>query len=362
MVVPPVYEPIRRALPIDQWPPEDRNAWENAHRDTGPFDNPGNAVHWRPDTRRSYRFAYGRWLSFLQYTGRLDVDTGPKYRVTADNISAYVAMLQTQVKPVTVWGYLNELHNVLYAIAQDGDWGWLHGIVNRLHLSISPRTDLPAKLRPIDEIYRLGLVLMQRAETEVPMRPLDDSVHHRDGLMIALLASAPVRLKNFAMLQIGTDLLSTSDGYLIVIPKEEVKNKQPIEFDVMESLVPHIDRYLDHHRPRLLKDTASNRLWVSKAGRPIKPHHVSARITKVTKRELDVAISPHVFRHCAATSIADTTSELARMIRPLLSHTTNATSERYYNKGSILRASQQQAMVIDRLRERQEQTGMEEGP
>ena len=79
-------------------------------------------------------------------------------------------------------------------------------------------------------------------------------------------------------------------------------------------------------------------------------HHVSQRIVKVTKRELGLPISPHLFRHCAATSIAETSPELSRIIRPLLAHTRITTSERYYNRASVLQASRRHTDAIQKLK------------
>ena len=80
-------------------------------------------------------------------------------------------------------------------------------------------------------------------------------------------------------------------------------------------------------------------------------HHVSKRIVKVTERILGTKISPHLFRHCAATSIAELSPEFARIIRPLLAHATIMTSERYYNRASVLEASRRHGATIQQLKD-----------
>jgi hypothetical protein len=134
---------------------------------------------------------------------------------------------------------------MLYRCAPEQNWGWLREIVNRLHRLVQGRTDLPRRLRPIDEIFRTGIRLAKSAYNEVPRRPLDNYVHVRDGLMIALLASAPIRVTNFAGISIGVHLVRTESGYTLFIPRDEVKNNQPIEIEVVEELVPLLDRYLE---------------------------------------------------------------------------------------------------------------------
>ncbi len=110
-----------------------------------------------------------------------------------------------------------------------------------------------------------------------------------------------------------------------------------------------------------LAGQVSDFLWISKDGHRMRDHHVSKRIVKVTKRELGIPISPHLFRHCAATSIAETSPELARIIRPLLAHTRITTSERYYNRASVLQASRRHADAIQNLKAELSASQLQEG-
>lgn len=352
-------ELIRRALPFDEWPVEDRHLWITAIQQGDLFTDAGQAAQWRPATRRSYLFAYGRWLRFISWRKPSLLKHAPSDRLTREHFFSYVDLLKDQqLNPTTIWGYVNELNNVAYRLMPELDWSWLRQIANRLHLVVRPRPFLEAQLVPIQELYQLGFRLIEQSESKRPRRPSCVSVDYRDGLMIALLASMPVRLQNFATIEIGRHLIKTPEGYFLIFPEDEVKNRQHIEVEVHEPLVPIIEQYLTLHRQHLLAGNATNYLWVSKIGRPLKPHHVSERITKVTKRELDKPITPHMFRHCAATSIAETSPELARIIRPLLAHTTTATGERYYNRASVLKASQRHGSAIEELRNNLSQLGL----
>ena len=146
-----------------------------------------------------------------------------------------------------------------------------------------PATRVTASdLLPIGEIYDRGLALMTAAEREPPARPLQDSVHYRDGLMLALAAGTLLRRGNLAGLRIGVTLLETSEGYVLDIPAEEVKNRQPIEGPLPASLTPYLTRYLEHHRPRLLQGNRSDKLWISTEGRPMKVHQVGQRIARLS--------------------------------------------------------------------------------
>ena len=62
---------------------------------------------------------------------------------------------------------------------------------------------------------------MQQARADDGRKIAIRAKDFRDGLMLALLAARPLRLKNFTALRLGVHLRSTSDGYLIDIPGNE---------------------------------------------------------------------------------------------------------------------------------------------
>jgi hypothetical protein len=70
------------------------------------------------------------------------------------------------------------------------------------------------------------------------------------------------------------------------------------------TLAPYIDRYLDEIRPLLLQGKQSDALWITQYGEPLSYGGVSRRLKKVTHRLFGKALSPHMFRHALATSIA----------------------------------------------------------
>ncbi len=57
-----VVDPIRRALPLDEWPPADQALWRAALTAGDLFDHGGGAAHWAVRTRQTNLKHYGRWL------------------------------------------------------------------------------------------------------------------------------------------------------------------------------------------------------------------------------------------------------------------------------------------------------------
>ena len=79
---------------------------------------------------------------------------------------------------------------------------------------------------------------------------------------------------------------------------------------------------------------------------------VYARVVRVTKEGLERPVNPHLFRDCAATSVAIEDPEHVHIIAAILSHASHATAERYYNQAQSLEAGRvYQKFIAARRRE-----------
>src|SRR5215472_8332299 len=93
----------------------------------------------------------------------------------------------------------------------------------------------------------------------------------RNGLMIALLAVCPNRLKNFSTLEIGHTFKQVHGSWWIAVPAALTKSRRrPDERRVPEWLNNTIDLYLNQSRPVLLRSgSATNALWISSTAGPM---------------------------------------------------------------------------------------------
>ncbi len=344
------YPPEVRTTLIADWPEADREAWYRAIRKGGVLDEPGRGAEWAPATEDRYARAYGHFLTYLRFEGVLDPDASPADRVTPDIVAAFVTTLEKRITARTVASYLEALNNTLWAMAPDRDWAWLREIVNRLKHRASLSNSSHAFVPPIDELFRAGIKLMEEAARRTPRRPLQDSIWFRDGLMIALLAATLLRRRNLASLEFGVHLVRQPESYLLCIPAAEVKNRRPIEGLLPDRLTPLIDRYVEFHRPRLLQGRATDAVWITNDGQPMPINAVGQRIIKVTRRIFGTPVSPHRFRHAAATTIATDDPTHTMIIRSLLAHTTHGTAERFYNLAQMIDAGRRHSATIARLR------------
>ena len=73
--------------------------------------------------------------------------------------------------------------------------------------------------------------------------------------MVAMLAFHPVRLGNFAALEIGRSFKQVEGSWWIVLSHSETKERRADEHAVDPCLTRWIDRYLSVHRPVLAEPT-----------------------------------------------------------------------------------------------------------
>ena len=76
----------------------------------------------------------------------------------------------------------------------------------------------------------------------------------RNGLMIALLALHPLRIKNFATLRIGQSIKKIGDCWWLIIEFKQTKTRRRDERRVPEFMTEIIDRYVEQCRPILLRE------------------------------------------------------------------------------------------------------------
>lgn len=192
-------------------------------------------------------------------------------------------------------------------------------------------------------LFNLGLDLMAAAE-RLPS-PRDRPVGFRDGLMLSLLVARPLRRANLVGLTLERTLVCRGKQWWIEIPAASTKTKHPIELPWPEPPIAALDIYLSCHRPVLAEryepggPAADNALWLSRRGGAMSKNGIYDRITKLTLKNLGRSIHPHLFRDCAATSLAIEDPRHVRIAASLLGHRRFRTTERFYIQARNIEAS-----------------------
>jgi len=344
----------RLSLYFSDWPPGDQAAWRASRRPSEQLlAEHGRAAGWRPKTADQTEKGYDLWLGCLARNGRLTIDAAPAERLTAENIELFRTELAERVASCTVASRLRDLKEAIRVMQPGADLSLV-----RRALKIASRRAKPSRRKrqqmiAVRQLFEAGIARMERADREQHCKPDIPACRYRDGLMIAFLASRSiVRLANLAAMRIGEHIERDADCYVCRFSGGETKNGDAMEFGLPAALTPFIERYLAVHRETLLRGHQSDAFWVSTYRGPPNERTISWRIRRATLEEVGISISPHVFRDCTATNVAEEDPAHVRIIPRLLGHRDERTATRHYNNAGSLSASRRiNAILLDLLDE-----------
>ena len=299
-------------------------------------------------SREDFARRYGAFLGFLQRRESLDLNAAAATQVTPSNVEPYITELNARVRSVTVWNCIYKLRRAAELLTPGTDYSWLAEIEKDLELVMEPRSKFD-RLVFTQRLAKAGLTLVAEAQ-QFAKNDLDRARDVRNGLMIALLAHRPMRIKNFATLEIGRTFKQVQDSWWIALPKHSTKTKRLDERRVPEILNPAFDVYLNQLRPILIGSKApTDFLWISsRTGGRFTTKNLGTLISKITHRTLGVDVSPHLFRTAAATTAAMYGGDTPHLASAVLNHTDPRVTEEHYNRATSIEAAKTYAAIIRR--------------
>jgi integrase len=339
-----------RSLPIEFWPESDRKAWISASRPSQRLNRGGAGSHMKTITLDDLARRYGYFLDFMNRRGLLDPTKAAGGHVTPENVDAYLKELIARVGSVTVQGSIYKLRRACELIDPALDLSWLADIEKDLALVMQPRSKADRWVLT-EVLVEAGLTLIAEAENSRRMSKLGQARQVRNGLMVAMLAMHPIRLKNFAALEIGRSLIEIKGSWWIVLSASETKEDSPDERRIDDLLQPALDRYLKKNRPELAGAVQSSltALWLSSNdGSPMTYDGVARAVTETTRSTVGVVVSPHLFRTAIASSAAIHGGANPHLASALLHHTDHRVTEAHYNRASSISAGESLRSIIQR--------------
>ena len=354
---PLAQEAPRLIWPPAWWPERDRETWLAARQGTGPegLDNP--AVHWSERTVKKNQDGYGRYVSWLARSGVLSDAEPLAARITPQRVAAYVAALKATLAPVSVAMTVGALCSSVRALAPNHDWSWLSLRYSRLKFRAQPSREKRPVVQHTLDLYRFGKQLMDSADA-APGENIMPALRYQAGLIIALLAARPLRIRNFQALTVGRSLRWDGRRYWLTFSGEETKTGGPIDEPLPDDLAPYLEAFLKLRRPVLLQqaskfgnDPMHRRLWVDRAGKPLREGGLRDFIKRYTEKEFGTALWPHLFRDCLLTSVAIDQPDLMKISATLLGHSSPATGEKHYNQSRMIDAGRRFASSVSELRD-----------
>jgi integrase len=328
------------------WPAADRALWHESLASSDLFETGGVASRWRFKTIQRAKYAYARWLQHVNDKFPEVMSLPAAARVTPERVKSYIVELAKTTSAVSVAASLGHLVLALRAIAHERDWRWITQLQCRQLARATCRDKRPSMV-PADQLYGLGLRLMSDAEHNEEVR---DDLAYRDGLIIALLASRPLRRKNLAAIRIGKHAIDSGEQIRISFEAHEMKGGRPFECWLPGSLVRCYRRYVDEVRPRFFGASSHDYLWCSRKGNALTPDGIYQVIVKRTAEAFGKPVHPHLFRDIAATAIATDRPDQVHLARDLLGHASPETTERHYLHAQSVKAGATYGDLVRQLR------------
>lgn len=338
-----------KCIVLADWPRADQVAWQWAIQDGSVLDDRGPAAHWSAASRFGAQQGYGRWLAFLRDHHEVGVgDTGID-ALDACGFAAFVTQLESELAPATVVTQVKWLSDAVRVMYPEREWSWLRSLTTQ----VSRRHRNGTRRRPpaVDSgrLLEVGLGLTRDAELNTTELDLTRAIRFRDGLMIALLASRPLRRRTLAAIHIDRQLQRIADRWWLLFGPEDTKSRRPLEFSWPQVLEPVLEQYLNHYRGGFPGADGSRALWLSAHGGALTAGTIQQRVSKATCDALGYPVPPHQFRHAVATTISRQDPEHVMTIAPILGHAGLNTAYGHYIQAGSREASRAYQAVIDRL-------------
>ncbi len=338
-----------RSLRYADWPAQLRDAWVAALQPAGFLEVAAPASQWSATRRRQVVLDAGRFLNWHRMQGV--AINSPAALVDAATPAALAAFATAERKRLRHSSLATAMGNVI-GLVRSLCPGWdpsaAYRIVDRIKAHARREPRMPRLIADPVVLYEAGLAKMDRSLDEALV--VADIEGWQSGLMVALCAAAPVRIRNFAAIVLGEHLRPDPENaaWWLRLASEETKTQRSDDWPVPEGLLPYLDHHVSQVRPNLLargrRNTDHGALWIGAFGQPLEVQGVRARIKTVTAEMLAHPITPHRFRHSAATGFALRYPDRPRDTAALLGHAGAQTTEKHY-----LMASRQ--LALRKLRE-----------
>jgi integrase len=313
----------------------------------------GVASHLAPVSQADIARRYGLYLDFLQRSERLDPAKCATTLVTPDNVTGFITELQARVRSVTVWNSVYKLRRAAQLIAPGTDFEWLAEIERDIALVMVPRSKAD-RLVLTERLVEAGLTLIREAEM-FGKTAFARAVGVRNGLLIALLALHPIRVKNFAALTISSTIINIGGRWWLHVPSDDTKSRRVDERQVPAFITDVVNRYVATHRPVLCRGVAEQlALWVSSTtGRRLTTKNLGTLISKITREAIGVDVSPHLFRTAGASTAAVYGGNYPHLASAVLGHRDPRVAEEHYNFAMGISAGEEYASITQLYRQQE---------
>lgn len=334
---------VRWVLPSSAFPPsfrEDYDSWLDRLAGRDLFeDAPFRPV--RPSTVERREQQIRSFASALVLRGRDPATiTGLKdlVEITAYKLGLGFFVERSDGKPTTA---IVDLTSVLRAIARH------HLKLDKNHLDRMTIKRLSIGRRGLTEKNRNLLRQFDDPDNvtallDLPQKLIGIAERKRNPRAVALLVQlavaieiltmAPIRLGNLCGLDLEQNLVRPrrrSKELHIILPAEQVKNREALEYPLPLPSVELIERFVKEFRPRLASPNCTA-LFPGRSGSAKKPVTLGPQISQTIRSCTGLMMNPHSFRHVTAKIYLDANPGGYEVVRRVLGHRSIDTTTAFY--------------------------------
>lgn len=210
---------------------------------------------------------------------------------------------------------LNSISRRLVAVKVFCRYCYHRGAIQR---DVAALMEMPKKWQTLPHV--LGV---KQVDTLLSLPDDDDPLAPRDRAILELFYATGIRVSELVGLRL--DDVHLDVGYLRCMGKGRKERVVPIG----ERAVQAVRDYLAQLRPQLASGRSTDRLFLSRTGRPIDRTNCWRLVVKYARRMgVTGKLSPHTLRHCFATHLLAGGADL-RVVQEMLGHADISTTQIY---------------------------------
>lgn len=210
---------------------------------------------------------------------------------------------------------LNSISRRLIAVKVFCRFCYARGFIER---DVADLMEMPKKWQSLPHVLHV-----KQVDALLSQPDEDDPLAARDRAILELFYATGVRVSELVSLRLDDVRLDV--GYLRCMGKGRKERIVPIGERAIESL----HEYLSGLRPQLADGRSTDRLFLSRTGRPIDRTNCWRLVVKYARRMgLTGKLSPHTLRHCFATHLLAGGADL-RVVQEMLGHSDISTTQIY---------------------------------
>lgn len=209
-----------------------------------------------------------------------------------------------------------------------------------------------------DRNVLLFLDLPSKLFSTAKKAPKDDlraAIKAQIGLALAILTVAPLRMHNLIGLRLDHHIIrpgGPKGPVHIVIPANETKAGEPIEYPLPADTTELLDTYITRYRPRLCNEDCPWLFPAQGANKQKAQGTLSQQIVETIAKETGITMTPHQFRHLAAKLLLDENPGNFETVRQLLVHKNIKSTVGFYTGMQSPNAARHYDRVLSEKRDR----------